>query len=628
MARSLVVVAAALCAALSVALLGAGSAGAVVPATTMTSMCAYSYGAGPAYFPLSGQCPPYTTQLAVNDWQQQQTICYIVSTGQIWWTSQSACQSRPAQAFVLVPALVTDEYFCASSRDGTLYYQPNGIPPGGCPAGQFLVVVPAANHPPVANAQAPTLLEDTSKLVTLTGSDQDANQTITFKITQLPAHGKLYKGNSTAPANEITSVPTTIPSAGTSAQVTYKPEADYFGPDSFLFKTNDSFVDSAPATVTLDVQPVNDAPSFHLRLGGVFSFEDAAPFTFGGAVDSMSPGPANEAGQALTFHVSNNNNALFAVQPQISPNGTMTFTYAPDAFGTATVSVYLTDNGGTANGGVDTSTTQTLTITVLSVNDAPSFTLPASPDQTVAVNAGAQTVPGFATNISPGPANEAGQTVAFHVSNSNNALFAVQPQISANGTLTYTPAGQTGTATVSVYLQDNGGTANVGVDTSATKTFTITVAPVVIGQTASPNVNCGVDLFTVQTGVSAGASYTVPGGNWTLTEWSTRANSSGGSMSLLVFRPTATPGSYLVVAASPVMTLTPSVLNTFAANVAVQGGDLLGLWGSAGTGCGFLTGNAGDTDVGANGGVPAVGSTVAASPAPFTFRADISAKLQ
>ena len=98
-------------------------------------------------------------------------------------------------------------------------------------------------------------------------------------------------------------------------------------------------------------------------------------------------------------------------------------------------------------------------------------------------------------------------------------------------------------------------------------------------------------------------------------------------MSLLILRPTATPGSYLVVAASPVMTLTPNVLNTFAANIAVQGGDLLALWASGGTGCGFVTNNAGDTVL-SGGALPAVGSTVTPPPYPVLFRADISAKLQ
>src|SRR6185295_14857599 len=55
----------------------------------------------------------------------------------------------------------------------------------------------------------------------------------------------------------------------------------------------------------------------------------------------------------------------------ISPSGVLTFTPAPNASGTATVTVSLSDNGGTANGGVDTSGSVTFTITVLGVNDPP-----------------------------------------------------------------------------------------------------------------------------------------------------------------------------------------------------------------------------------------------------------------
>jgi hypothetical protein len=109
-------------------------------------------------------------------------------------------------------------------------------------------------------------------------------------------------------------------------------------------------------------------------------------------------------------------------------------------------------------------------------NDAPSFELQASPDKTVLQNAGAQSVSKFATNISAGPANESDQTLNFQVSNTNNSLFSAQPAVSANGTLTYTPAtGAIGNATVTVTLKDNGGTANGGIDTSAAQTFKITV---------------------------------------------------------------------------------------------------------------------------------------------------------
>ena len=85
----------------------------------------------------------------------------------------------------------------------------------------------------------------------------------------------------------------------------------------------------------------------------------------------------------------------------------LTYTPATNASGTATITVVLKDNGGTANGGVDTSAPQTFMITVTGVNHAPCFTKGA--DQTVLEDAGAQTVPNWATAISAGPANESGR---------------------------------------------------------------------------------------------------------------------------------------------------------------------------------------------------------------------------
>ena len=140
-----------------------------------------------------------------------------------------------------------------------------------------------------------------------------------------------------------------------------------------------------------------------------------------------------------------------------------------------TITVVLKDNGGNANGGVDTSAPHTFTITVRAVNDAPSFTK--GGDQTVIQNAGAQTVNPWATALLKGPADESGQMLTFQVTNNTNtALFSAGPAISATGVLTYTPAtNASGTAAITVVLKDNGGTAFGGVDTSAPQTFNITV---------------------------------------------------------------------------------------------------------------------------------------------------------
>ena len=153
------------------------------------------------------------------------------------------------------------------------------------------------------------------------------------------------------------------------------------------------------------------------------------------------------------------------------------------------VTIQAIDDGGTANGGADTSAAQTMQITLTAVNDAPSFT--AGADQTVVENTGAQSVPGWASAISPGPANEAGQTVSFTLTSSNPALFTAggQPAVASDGTLTFTPAtGAHGTATITIRAIDDGGTANGGIDTSAAQTFTITITnlpPTAIADTAS-----------------------------------------------------------------------------------------------------------------------------------------------
>ncbi len=206
--------------------------------------------------------------------------------------------------------------------------------------------------------------------------------------------------------------------------------------------------------------------------------EDSGPQTIANWATAISPGPADEAGQTVSFNVTGNTNAaMFSVQPAVSPSGTLTFTPAANANGTAVITLTASDNGGTANGGVDTSAPQTFSINVTPVNDAPSFTK--GGDQNVLDNVGAQTVNPWATALSAGPANEVGQALSFIVSNDNNAAFSVQPAVSSTGVLTYTPAVQSSagslTATVTVQIHDNGGTANGGVDTSAPQTFVITI---------------------------------------------------------------------------------------------------------------------------------------------------------
>ncbi len=128
----------------------------------------------------------------------------------------------------------------------------------------------------------------------------------------------------------------------------------------------------ATDTFTLTVTAVNDEPSFAMG-SDVTVPEDSGLYSVAWAT-GISAGPPDEITQTLAFSVTNDNNPLFSVNPSIAADGTLAFIPAPDANGSATVTVNsLQDNGGVANGGDDTyvPAINTFTITILAVNDAP-----------------------------------------------------------------------------------------------------------------------------------------------------------------------------------------------------------------------------------------------------------------
>src|SRR6185436_9248119 len=137
---------------------------------------------------------------------------------------------------------------------------------------------------------------------------------------------------------------------------------NYNGPDSFTYTISDGNGGFATATVTVTVTAVNDAPSF-VKGADQLSLAGAGPQTVIGWATGISAGPPDEASQTVTFAVSTDNPALFAVAPTNAPNGTLTYTPVA-AGGSARVTVTLKDSGGIVGGGVDTSAPQTFTIAV------------------------------------------------------------------------------------------------------------------------------------------------------------------------------------------------------------------------------------------------------------------------
>ncbi len=100
------------------------------------------------------------------------------------------------------------------------------------------ITINPVNDPPVASSQSISTPEDTPVNLTLTCSDVDGDS-LTFGIVDSPSSGSL---------------------SGTPPNVTYAPNANFNGSDSFTFKCNDGQLDSNTATVSIAVTPINDAP--------------------------------------------------------------------------------------------------------------------------------------------------------------------------------------------------------------------------------------------------------------------------------------------------------------------------------------------------------------------------------
>ncbi len=302
------------------------------------------------------------------------------------------------------------------------------------------------------------------------GPPDEAGQVLTFNIT----------GNTNPALFAV--APAVDPLSG---DLTFTPAADANGAADITVElmddggtANGGDDTSPPVTFNIAITAVNDAPLFTPG-GDINVLEDSGPFAQAWAT-GIAPGPADEAGQNVNFTVNNSNNALFSVQPAIDPAGNLTFTPAAEAFGSATVDVTLMDDGGTANGGVDTSATVMFAINIGGVNDAPTFT-PGAAAVNVDEDSPAQSL-AWASAISPGPANEAGQTVNFILTQSSiesTLSFTAAPSISnTTGNLEFTAAANAyGTVDFTVTLMDDGGTANGGVDTSAPFNLSLTINP-------------------------------------------------------------------------------------------------------------------------------------------------------
>ncbi len=330
---------------------------------------------------------------------------------------------------------------------------------GQLDAGPFKVTLSVApvNDAPVANSATINCAEDGA-------------------LTTLP--GTLLAGASDVDGDALSVILAGLPQSGTLAvnadgSFTYAPNADFNGNDAFTYYVTDGLEQSQIVTVVLVVEEINDAPSF-MGSGDVSVFEDDGAVELAWAKD-MNAGPADESWQQLKFEISfTQSSALFAQAPSISAQGLLSFTLLPDAWGVATLSVTLIDNGGASKpGDVNVSSVFEFYIYVVATNDAPSF-IPGG-DITALEDCGSVTMQ-WATGISNG-AGDAAQALTFIVSEvAQSGLFDEVPTIDENGLLRFTPvANANGAASFRVVLRESiSGLSGEGARSIA-QTFTITL---------------------------------------------------------------------------------------------------------------------------------------------------------
>lgn len=212
------------------------------------------------------------------------------------------------------------------------------------------------NNPPGVSDRSAMTSEDTALPITLTAVNDNQNQ-LNFVVVTQPSSGTL---------------------SGTGANLTYTPNDDYNGADSFTYKAVDGSETSNTATVSITITSVNDAPIANSDDKSTDEDTDLV-FSASDLTVNDSKGAANESDEILM---------VTQVNSTVNTNGTVVLsngqiTYQPNANfnGAASFEYQVCDNGKT-NGVSDVKCAiGTVNVFVNSVNDAP--TLASIANQTV-----------------------------------------------------------------------------------------------------------------------------------------------------------------------------------------------------------------------------------------------------
>ncbi len=241
-------------------------------------------------------------------------------------------ETQPANGFLSV-AGPNITYTPFANFNGTDSFSFRVIEAGGhcSEAATVSLTVTPVNDPPSALSQTTTVNVDSPITLFLTGSDADGDN-LTFTLATGPSNGSL------SPLTQL---------SANSAQVTYTPNLNFGGPDSFSFRVTDPTGLTSVAAFTLNVGPPVADPQFLATL------EDTAL--------SLTLTGSDPNGHSLSFAI---------VSPPFAgglsgtaPN--LTYTPAGNFFGGDSFGFRVTDSSGLTSG------TAFVSISVTPVNDLP-----------------------------------------------------------------------------------------------------------------------------------------------------------------------------------------------------------------------------------------------------------------
>ena len=383
------------------------------------------------------------------------------------------------------------------------------------PAATVSLTITPVNDAPVAADGSVSGNEDASITGQAPGSDIDSAN-LTYAKVSGPQHGVL--------------------TFNTDGSFSYLANADYSGPDSFTYKVNDGQVDSNVGTITLNVQPVNDAPIANSTTV-VYTAIQNANLALKGTGLSISDVDAGSGSMTVTLSVGEGvlngdqgdsgavvtgtgtsaltiTGAVAQVNAFLGAGGTSTLTYldnvgSPGDVTALTLTVH--DNGNTGSGG-DLVGTTTATVNIGSSNHAP------------VVNTDAVTI------TSPQSINILPSTLLANDTDADGDLLTVTSVVMGanphgtvqlvDGVITYTPtAGYSGPDSFKYFVTDGhlvspvSGTVNVTVLAGGGSQYTTgsgnadvmnfstrTVAQLVAGQDGNDTITGGFGNDTINAG--------------------------------------------------------------------------------------------------------------------------------